>query len=105
MLKLALPLMALLPPVVAASPADCAPCHRAETEAFAKTGMTRALESARNSAILQAHPKLTATVGGYTYRIEKSMLTVTRGQETLEVPLEWAFGQGAAGQTFLFERE
>ena len=30
---------------------------------------------------------------------------MTDGKETLRVPIEWAFGQGAAGQTYLFQRE
>jgi hypothetical protein len=92
-------------PASAASPADCAPCHRAQTEAFANSGMARALERAGNSAILRSHPKLTTAIGGYFYQIAESILTVTKGTDTLRVPLEWAFGQGAAGQTFLFQRD
>jgi hypothetical protein len=71
--------------------------------------MTRALESGADCAILRANPLLTADLGGYTYRIERkgntSIYTVTDGKATITVPLEWAFGQGAAGQTYLFERE
>jgi hypothetical protein len=102
-----LPILLLLIsiPTQAASPADCAPCHRAQTSAIAKSGMTRALETAKNSAILRTHPKLTAHIGAYSYEIKDSILTVTDAKETLRVPLDWAFGQGAAGQTFLFQRE
>jgi hypothetical protein len=89
--------------------ATCAPCHRAETAAFASSGMARALESGKNSAILRANPKLTAKLGGYSYEItragEESMLSVTDGKETVRVPIDWAFGQGAVGQTYLFQRE
>ncbi len=92
-----------------ASPADCAGCHRKETKAFTQAGMTRALESAADCAILKANPNLSATLNGYTYRIERqgnnSLYSVTDGKDTIRVPLEWAFGLGAAGQTYLFERD
>lgn len=91
------------------SPAVCAPCHRAETEAFAQSAMTRALESGPNAVILRANPKLTATLGAYSYEIAHSgdrfLYTVTDGKETIQEPVEWAFGQGAAGQTYVFRRE
>jgi hypothetical protein len=92
-----------------ASPAQCALCHRTETSGFAQADMTRALESAASCAILKANPKLTATIGGYSYRIERvgdeSIYSVTNGKETIRVALEWGFGQGAAGQTYLFQRD
>ena len=43
-----------------ASPDNCAPCHRAETKAFAAGGMTRALESTTQAAILKANPNIKA---------------------------------------------
>ena len=89
-----------------ASPSACAPCHRAETAVFASAGMTLALESGRNSAILRANPILTAKIGEYSYEISRtgneSIYTVSDGKETLRIPIDWAFGQGAAGQTYLF---
>ena len=92
-----------------ADPSACAPCHRSETAAFANAGMTLALESGRNSAILRANPKLTAKIGGYSYQIaragDESIYTVSDGKEMLRVPIDWAFGQGAAGQTYLYARE
>src|SRR5712671_6918494 len=103
-MKLALLLIASNP-AFAASPTDCAPCHRAQTIAFANAGMTRALESGARSAILRSHPNLSATIGGYSYEIADTALTVTDGKDTLRVPIDWTFGQGAAGQTFLFQRD
>src|SRR5882672_90408 len=89
---------------VDAAPSACAPCHRSETAAFANAGMTRALESGKNSAILRANPKLTAKIGGYTYEIartgDESIYTVTDGKATMRIPIDWAFGQGVAGQTY-----
>ena len=73
------------------SSAACAPCHHAETAAFANAGMTLALESGKNSAILRANPKLAARVGGYSYEIARvgneSIYTVTDAKETLRIPM------------------
>ena len=95
------------------SPARCAPCHRAETVGFAHAGMTRALESGKNSEILRNNPKMStkmsAKIGAFSYEIsregEQSIYTVGDGKDTIRVPLAWAFGLGAAGQTYLYERE
>jgi hypothetical protein len=91
-----------------ASPQACAPCHRAETAAFTEAGMTKALESAEECAILKANPRLTVRIGGYFYQIDRvgkeSFYSVTDGKDTIRIPVEWAFGQGAAGQTYLFQR-
>ncbi len=93
----------------AATSADCAICHRAETSQFVHADMTRALESGANCAILKANPRLTTTINGYSYQIERvgneSIYTVSNGKETVRVPLEWAFGQGEAGQTYMFQRD
>jgi hypothetical protein len=102
-------LVALCLARAAASPAACAQCHRTETASFAHTGMARALETGKNSAILRTNPTLSAKIGGYSYEIartgDESIYTVTDGKETVRVPIDWAFGQGAAGQTYVFERE
>jgi hypothetical protein len=71
--------------------------------------MAGALQTGKTSAILRANPKLTAKLGGYSYEIsragEDAIYTVTDGRETLRVSLDWAFGHGAAGQTYVFERD
>jgi len=91
------------------TPAACAPCHRAETEGFAGAAMTHALSSARDSVILRGNPKMAVQLGPYSYQIaragDESFLMVTEGKETLRVPIAWAFGQGAVGQTFVFRLE
>ena len=93
----------------AAPLATCGACHLAEAQAFAASGMAGALSSARNSSVLRALPKLTARIGLYSYVIARagneSILTVSDGKETLRVPIAWAFGQGAVGQTFVFRME
>lgn len=59
--------------------------------------------------ILKTHPLLTFVDGKYSYRIERkgdtTLYTVSDGQETLTVPLGWAFGLGVAGQTYVFEKD
>jgi Cytochrome c554 and c-prime len=86
----------------------CAPCHREQAAHFQATPMARALEPAAACEILQKHPKLTFREGAYASNItregDRSILTVTGGQQTLSVPLLWAFGRGQAGQTYVFER-
>ena len=99
-----LALLAMVAAVVGAdaSPSACAPCHRSQTAAFANAGMTRALESGKNSAILRANPKLTAKIGGYSYKIarsgDESIYTVTDGKETIRIPIDWAFARAWPGR-------
>ena len=91
------------------SPEACAPCHAAEAAAFAQSAMARALESGNNAAILRANPKMAVTLGAYSYEIvragNESVYTVTDGRETIRVPVEWAFGHGLGGQTYVFRLE
>jgi hypothetical protein len=89
----------------ASSPADCASCHTGQTGAFAASGMAKALVKAAASPILRSHPRLTAKLGPYSYEIAGAVLTVTDGDASLRTPLEWAFGMGTVGQTFLFQRD
>lgn len=83
----------------------CAQCHPDEVAQFGQTGMAKALVWVADSEILRANPKMAATIGGYTYEIAGSRYSVTDGNETLRVNLEWAFGAGIVGQTFAFERD
>jgi hypothetical protein len=100
------------PPVRAASPFAgdlvCAQCHRDQAARYRSTPMAQALESVPKCDILKQHTDLTFQEGVYKSRItrdgERTLLTVTDGSETLAVPLLWAFGQGQAGQTYVFQR-
>jgi hypothetical protein len=99
-------------PACAASPFAgdlvCAQCHRDRAARYPNTPMAQALESVPKCEILKQHTDLTFQEGAYKSRIardgERSLLTVTDGRETIAVPLLWAFGQGQAGQTYVFER-
>ena len=70
--------------------------------------MSHALETVRDCAILKAHPLLSFRRGAYSYTIrrdgDRSLYSVTDGSATITAPLAWAFGLGAAGQTYVFER-
>ncbi len=93
--------------VVAAD--KCVQCHKAQAEAFHLTGMARALEPAARGRILSSHKKLTFAQGDYTYSIERdgetSWYRVYNDHEEFRSKIGWAFGLGAAGQTYLLERD
>ena len=86
--------------------AVCASCHRQQTRG---NTMTRALYHARDAVILKDHPRLTFRLGKFSYvlerRGEESYYTVNDGAKSLSLLVRYAFGQGAAGQTYAFEHE
>src|SRR3954468_21890169 len=87
---------------------DCAQCHRKQAEAFHETGMSRALEPAAQGRILSSHKKLSFAQGDYKYSIERdgdtSWYRVYNDREEFKTKIGWAFGLGAAGQTYLLDR-
>jgi Cytochrome c554 and c-prime len=86
---------------------QCALCHAAESRNFHHNSMSRALEPMETCAILKGNINYTWKDAKYSYRItrvgDKILYRVTDGKETQEVPLQYAFGQGKAGQTYVFE--
>ena len=88
---------------------ECVSCHPAQAKVHPETSMAHAMELPSECAILKSHPVLTFKKGPYSYRIARegdaSVYTVTDGQETITVPLRWAFGLGRAGQTYVFEKD
>jgi predicted CXXCH cytochrome family protein len=93
--------------VAGASPDGCARCHRAETASFAQAGMTHAIVRAEVSEILKT--PLVTQIGLYKYEIvrtaEAATYTVSSGQDTLSLKLDWALGHGSTGQTYLYRQE
>lgn len=87
----------------------CANCHQREYTSQIKTSMAHAMEPIADCSILAQHPALTFRDGSYSYRIDRqgkqSSYAVTDGKDTIAVPLEYAFGLGKAGQTYIFERD
>ena len=86
----------------------CAPCHSAAAAHFGGTGMANALLTGAQSEILKSHPKLVFRQGPFSYTIERrgtqSWYIVSDGKDEIRVPIEWAFGLGAAGQTYVIRR-
>ena len=90
---------------------ECAGCHAAQSKLHPQTSMAHAMELVPEAAILRERPILTFDdkESGYAYRIQRkgdqSLYTVTKGSDTLTVPIGWAFGLGRAGQTYVFEKD
>ncbi len=86
----------------------CASCHREQTQYQHATGMAQALQSAVAAPILAEHKQLTFSQGPYAYAIERSgdqsTYRITSGADQFSTPIVWAFGLGAAGQTYLLNR-
>lgn len=91
-----------------ADDAVCAQCHKQQAERHRGTLMAHALISAKDCEILKNHPLLKFREGEYQSTItregDQSILTVTGNGQSVRVPLQWAFGHGQAGQTYVFER-
>jgi hypothetical protein len=85
----------------------CASCHTEIAEKQQKSSMAMAQEKAGDSLILRAYPDLKFRQGKFTYRItrqgEKSIYTVSDGTSELSTPILYCFGQGKAGQTYVYE--
>lgn len=71
--------------------------------------MAHAMELVPECKILKDHPLMTFSEGRYSFRIERkgeqSIYTVSDGQQARSFPIGWAFGQGLAGQTYVFEND
>ncbi len=87
----------------------CASCHAAESKAHPGTLMAHAAETVAECEVLRSHPLMTTSIGRYSYRIERkgdqSIYTVSDGAQTLTVPIKYSLGLGAAGQTYVFEKD
>ena len=71
--------------------------------------MGRASESVSDSVVLVSHPLMTFQSKGFSYKMERqgnrTFYSVTDGKDTLTLPVAWAFGLGAAGQTYILEKD
>jgi nitrate reductase cytochrome c-type subunit len=98
----------LLPPAYAAQNFTCASCHKQQAESQPRTPMGRALELPQDCSILQKHPHMTFRDGAYRYDLSTrdghTTYTVTDGAHTVTLPIGWALGLGAAGQTYIYEK-
>ena len=87
----------------------CAACHPAEAKPNPSTPMSHAAETVAECGVLRSHPLLQRTLGRYSYTIqrqgEQSVYTVSDGARKIVVPIKYALGVGAAGQTYIFEKD
>ncbi len=85
----------------------CAKCHKKISELQRGSAMARALELPAVCQILISHKDLTFRNGPYVYRIvrngDRSLYTITDGTKTISEPILYCFGQGKAGQTYVFQ--
>ena len=99
----------LLIPLSTVLAQECASCHRQQAELAATSPMTHALQRARDSDLLRANPELSFRSGNFVYSIrregDRSVYSVTDRSVTISAPIEWAFGAGIVGQTFLYQRD
>ncbi len=86
----------------------CQKCHTSIAEQ-ASTPMARTMMPARDSAIVTNHAGKPFSVGPYTYQLTQSTsgpnLSISSAGQTLNAPLDWAFGFGTIGQSFLYQRQ
>lgn len=84
----------------------CAQCHSQIAQPQEQTGMAHALESVAACRILHEHPDLTARIGPYIYHIVtqggRSIYSVSDGTNIFSATILYAFGQGQAGQTYVY---
>ena len=90
--------------------ATCAKCHASKAATQQKHAMARAAVHAADADLLRQHDHLSFRAGSYREEIitkgEKSVLTVTGGDgaPSLSTDLQWAFGVGHMGQTYVYEK-
>lgn len=86
----------------------CAECHAREAATYSDSPMARAAATAADCEILKRHTSLTFREGPYTYRITRrggeSVYTVSDGVGAVSEPILFCFGEGVAGQTYIFRR-
>jgi hypothetical protein len=107
-LRAAIPMLCFAVLVAQAAPREeCTSCHKAQAIPQPATSMARALETAAACDILRANSQLTFRQGDYSYAIardgDRSLYTVSNGKSAVKAPIAWAFGLGAAGQTYVYQ--
>ena len=84
----------------------CAQCHKKHFASYSQSAMEMAMEPVGSSRVLSANTALTFRNGPYSYSIKRqgkqSLYTVTNGKESVTATVLYAFGQGKAGQTYVF---
>ncbi len=88
---------------------QCAQCHPAQARDFRLNSMSRALEPIDQWEVLHRDSQLTWSGDKYRFSIlranGKVVYRVTDGIDSFETPLLYAFGQGKAGQTYIYKAD
>src|SRR2546429_6075624 len=84
----------------------CVKCHADEAATQHATAMGKAAQTVDVSDVLRSNARLTYRSEPYSYEIirrgDQSLYTVTDGTTTISEPILYSFGQGKAGQTYIF---
>ena len=109
------PLMLSLVWTLAAADEKCVVCHAKQVRGYyghtGKPGstMASALYTVAEAEILAKNPKLDFQLGRFTYSIDRkggeSIYSVSDTKAKLFFALRYAFGHGAAGQTYLYQHK
>ena len=88
-------------------PEACIKCHKEESANQRATSMGNALESISTAKVLSSHPVLNFKSGIFSYEMvrkgSQTIYSVSDGVTSFAEPLAYSFGQGKAGQTYLFK--
>ncbi|HVW84819.1 MAG TPA: multiheme c-type cytochrome [Bryobacteraceae bacterium] len=89
-----------------AGSSTCASCHPAQAKRFHENSMSRALEPVSACEILRDRLPLYFKKDAWSYSIvragDRVLYRVSDGAKTFEAPLQYAFGQSKAGQTYVY---
>ena len=91
---------------------SCAKCHGNISRSANQTSMGLTATHADQSPLLRQYKHLSFDYGHDTFRVDTpatpsgslSNYQVTDGKETLSAPLQWVFGTGRVGQSYLFKK-
>ena len=87
----------------------CAQCHASLVQSQAATPMADAGQRASDAEILTKDTPLAYERAPYRFAISRTesgmAYAVTDGGQAVGVPLQWAFGTGVVGQTYLYEQD
>jgi hypothetical protein len=89
-------------------PNVCGSCHADKLATQTQTAMAQTARRAAASDVLHRFPKLSFDTGQVHYEIhdddKQPTFTVSGGGQALSTPLQWAFGNGRVGQSYLFTK-
>ncbi len=87
----------------------CSRCHAPIFATQKTTPMGATAMHVENSGILQTHPKLNFAYGPYHFAIAtegpRASYTVMDEKGSQTAPLQWAFGTGRVGQSYLYKKQ